>query len=133
MVKRVADCNSMRTNITADMAEDSQRIKALVIRAEDSRLMADMTSMRKAYTELLAMNTQLIGGYNIRASNHEVLLASLKEVNQMIQKAANLRVGSSKTRLVTDCRAAVKSNNMNSLLRILKFGFEPSSMAAQAK
>ena len=54
------------------MADDSQRIKALVIRAEDSRLMGDMSSMRKAYTDLNVLNSQLVGElYRIRRVNIE--------------------------------------------------------------
>ena len=46
-------------SLTADMADDSQRIKALIVRAEDSRLMNDMVAMRKAYTELYSLNKVL--------------------------------------------------------------------------
>lgn len=128
------------------MADDSQRIKALVIRAEDSRLMGDMTFMRKAYTDLNVLNSQLVGaypspyctpsltfsllpllspaGYNVRAANHENLLRALKEVNQMIQRSANLRAGKAKARVVADCRAAVKVNNLNSLFRIIRLGYD---------
>ena len=96
--------------------------------------MNDMPDMRRAYTELNALNQQLVIGYNVRAQNHENLLAALKEVNQMIQKAANLRVGKAKARVIADCRAAVKVNNMNSLFRIIKQGYDPSGVsAAQAK
>lgn len=115
------------------MAEESQRIKALVIRAEDSRLMNDMMSMRKAYTDLSSMNTQMIGTYNSRSLNHETLLTALKDVNQMIQKAANLRVGKPKSRVVADCRGAVKQNDLQSLYRIIKHGYEPSNVYAQSK
>lgn len=106
-----------------------------MIRAEDARLMPDMDTMRRSYTDLNSLNAQLISGYNIRAQNHENLLRSLKEVNQMIQKAANLRFGKYKSRVITDCRAAVKVNNMDSLFRIVKQGYDPNSstLAAQAK
>ncbi len=127
VLRVVADCNDARIRLAADMADDSQRIKSLVIRAEDCRLMADMGGMRRSYTELNALNQQLVGGYNVRASNHDTLLAALKEVNQMIQKAANLRAGRAKSRVVTDCRAAVKQNNMQSLFRIIRQGYEPST------
>ena len=50
----------------------------------------------------------MAAGYNVRAANHENLLAALKEVNQMIQRSANLRAGKAKARVVADCRAAVK-------------------------
>ena len=83
-----------------------------------------MPQMRQAYTELNALNAQLVGGYKIRAGNHELLLATLKEVNQMIQKAANLRAGAAKARVIADCRAAVKANNMKALFKIFKMGHD---------
>jgi Bardet-Biedl syndrome 2 protein len=113
------------------MADDSQRIKALIIRAEDCRLMFDMDSMRKAYTELSGLNNGLITAYNIRAKNHETLLTSLKDVNQMIQKASNLRAGIAKNRVVTDARTAIKENNMDALITILQKGFDPASSTTQ--
>jgi Bardet-Biedl syndrome 2 protein len=57
----VEEFNSARIRLAADMADDSQRVKALIVRAEDSRLMVDMESTRRAYTELFALNNQLIG------------------------------------------------------------------------
>ena len=44
------------------------------------------------------------------------------KVNQMIQKAARLRVGASKARVVAASRAAIKSNNMNALFKVLSTG-----------
>jgi Bardet-Biedl syndrome 2 protein len=84
--------------------------------------MNDMETMRRAYTDLFGMNNQLIGGYNARAGNQEVLLGSLKEVNLMIQRAANLRVGRAKNTVVNECRAAVKANNMSTLLNLIRYG-----------
>ena len=97
-------------------------LQASVIRAEDSRLMSDMASMRRAYTDLFSFNNQLISGYNVRAGNHQALLSSLKEVNLMIQRAANLRVGKPKANVVSECRAAVKANNFEALSRIISNG-----------
>ena len=119
IIEQVTQFNNSRTKLGADMAEDTQRVKALVVRAEDCRLMNDMIGMRKAYTELYAVTSQLTGGYNIRATNHQGLLTSLKEVNQMIQRAANLRVGRAKSTIISESRAALKQNNMQALLRIL--------------
>lgn len=47
--------------------------------------------MRKGYLELYNLNRDLINGYKIRCSNHTELLASLKIVNQIIQKSGRLR------------------------------------------
>jgi len=49
-------------------------------------------------------------------------LAALKEVNQMIQRAANLRVGRAKTNVISECRAAVKANNLALLFSLVKSG-----------
>jgi Bardet-Biedl syndrome 2 protein len=81
--------------------------------------MVDMESMRRAYTELFGLTNQLIGGYNTRAANHEALLTALKQINQVIQKASNLRVGNAKTKVINECRAAVKANNMDALTNII--------------
>ena len=82
--------------------------------------------MRRAYSELYSQNAGLLGEYNKRANNHEQLLGALKvkEVNQMIQKAARLRVGAPKSRVVFACRAAINANNIHSLFKIIKTGAE---------
>ena len=58
---QVEEFNSARIRLAADMADDSQKVKALIVRAEDSRLMVDMDGTRRAYTELFSLNNQLIG------------------------------------------------------------------------
>merc|ERR1712072_1311241 len=108
--------------LTAEMADSSNLAKTLVVKAEDSRILGDMKSMRAAYSQLYTLNAELIGEYNKRTNNHEQLPAALKEVNHMIQKAARLRVGSAKTRVVSACRNAIKSNNIHSLFKIIKTG-----------
>merc|ERR1719352_931676 len=60
--------------------------------------------------------------YKVRSTNHQELMNQLKTVNTMIQKAANLRVGQGKARVVTACRNAIKSNNINELFQILRDG-----------
>jgi Bardet-Biedl syndrome 2 protein len=47
--------------------------------------------MRKWYSELHDVNTDLIRGYNSRCKNHQELLDALKQLNVIIQKAAQLR------------------------------------------
>ena len=121
---QVSELNKDRMKLTANMAEESATVKRLIIRAEDSRCMLDMETMRKAYTELYGLNNSLIANYNVRAKSHEQLLASLKEVNFMIQKAANLRYGTAKSRVISECRKAVKENNLSVLFKIVRRGRE---------
>jgi Bardet-Biedl syndrome 2 protein len=82
----------------------------------------DMTSMKKTYLEIAKINADLFQEYKVRSTNHHELMAQLKTVNTMIQKAANLRVGQGKARVVTACRNAIKSNNINELFQILRDG-----------
>lgn len=41
--------------------------------------------------ELQDLNRDLISGYHVRSTNHQELVKSLKIVNQIIQKASQLR------------------------------------------
>lgn len=47
--------------------------------------------MKKHYFELMNTNRDLISGYKIRSSNHDELLKNVKLLNQIVQRAGNLR------------------------------------------
>lgn len=122
VLMRVDEYNAIRLKLTAEMADSSNLVKTLVIKAEDARILGDMKLMKRMYSELYTLNNELIGEYTKRSNNHQELLAALKEVNNMIQKAARLRVGAPKSRVVTACRAAIKANNIHSLFQIIREG-----------
>jgi len=119
---KVDEYNAVRLKLTAEMADSSNLVKTLVIKAEDARILNNMALMKRMYLSLYDVNRELIMEHTKRSTNHAELLAALKEVNQMIQKAARLRVGSAKTRVVAACRNAIKSNNIHSLFKIMKMG-----------
>ena len=119
---RVEEYNSVRMKLTADMADSTQLVKALVIKAEDARILDDMKLMKKMYGDLYEVNRELIGEYLKRANNHQELLNALKEVNTMIQKAGKLRVGQAKNSLIAECRNAIKTNNNHGLFQIMRTG-----------
>eukprot|EP01105_Mastigella_eilhardi_P024274 TRINITY_DN6306_c0_g1_i1.p1 TRINITY_DN6306_c0_g1~~TRINITY_DN6306_c0_g1_i1.p1 ORF type:complete len:707 (+),score=207.40 TRINITY_DN6306_c0_g1_i1:35-2122(+) len=119
---KVEEYNSTRIRLTAEMADSSNLIKALVIKAEDARLLNEMKLMKQVYGTLYEVNRELVGEYRKRESNHTALLAALKEMNLILQKAANLRVGPPKLRIVTACRDAVRSNNVQAIFKIVKVG-----------
>ncbi|XP_059160639.1 Bardet-Biedl syndrome 2 protein homolog [Physella acuta] len=121
---KVDEFHKVRTKLTAEMADHSNLIRSMVVRAEDARIMGDMKSMRKGYMELNDLNRDLIAGYNIRCNNHQELVSCLKMVNQVIQKAGRLRVGRYKTQVIASCRNAIKNNNTPSLFKIIHTGVE---------
>lgn len=86
---RVDEYNATRLHMTAEMADQSNSAKTLVIRAEDARILGDIKAMRATYAELYALNGELIGEYTKRANNHEQLLAALKEV-RLLPAASHL-------------------------------------------
>merc|ERR1712054_80975 len=109
LLENVNEYNMLRLKMTAEMADASNRVKALVIKAEDARLLGAMGLMRQHYADLYTLNGELVREYVKRANNHEALLAALKEVNHMIQKSSNLRVGGPRKRVVAESRAAIKA------------------------
>jgi Bardet-Biedl syndrome 2 protein len=122
VLQKVDEYNTARMKLSAEMADSSQLVKALVIKAEDARILNDMRAMKRTYGSLFDVNRELMGEYLKRSNNHNELLAALKEVNSMIQKAGKLRVGQSKTNLVAASRNAIKNNNIQSLFSIIRHG-----------
>lgn len=116
--------NASRMKLSVDMADSANLVKSLVIKAEDARLRVDIPQMRTHYRALNDVNRELFGEYYKRSQNHENLLEALKKVNLTIQAAAKLRCGEAKTRVVSECRAAVKANNVAGLLKIIASGHE---------
>jgi Bardet-Biedl syndrome 2 protein len=80
--------------------------------------------MMKYYTNLNTENQKMSGELLKKAANHKSLLEALKEINMLINKAANLRMGNAKAKVVSLCRAAVKKNNLSSLAKIMDSGRE---------
>lgn len=119
---KVDELHSVSARLTAEMADHSNLIRSLVVRAEDCRLMSDMRSVKRSYAELYDLNHDLVNGYKIRCNNHEELLKCLKIVNQTIVKAGNLRVGKSKTHVISSCRNAIKTHDVDALVKIVKHG-----------
>ncbi|XP_061578712.1 Bardet-Biedl syndrome 2 protein homolog [Cololabis saira] len=118
----VDEFHAVHQKLTADMADHSNYIRNMLVQAEDARLMGDMTTMKKRYRELYDLNRDLVNEYKIRSNNHNALLARLKSVNQAIQRAGRLRVGKPKNQVISACRDAIKSNNVNALFKIMRAG-----------
>jgi len=118
----VEECNVTRLKLQADIADSSNLVKALAIKAEDARLLNNMDAMKRVYAQLYELNLELIGEYKKRANNHAELLRHLKVVNTMIQKSSNLRIGKYKSQVVLECRKAIKSNNIHALVDIFRLG-----------
>uniref|UniRef100_A0A2I3HJ36 Bardet-Biedl syndrome 2 protein homolog n=1 Tax=Nomascus leucogenys TaxID=61853 RepID=A0A2I3HJ36_NOMLE len=118
----VDEYHSVHQKLSADMADHSNLIRSLLVGAEDARLMRDMKTMKSRYMELYDLNRDLLNGYKIRCNNHTELLGNLKAVNQAIQRAGRLQVGKPKNQVIAACRDAIRSNNINTLFKIMRVG-----------
>ncbi|XP_040185084.1 Bardet-Biedl syndrome 2 protein isoform X1 [Rana temporaria] len=123
---QVDESHLVHQKLTADMADQSNLIRSMLVQAEDARLMRDMKNMKNRYTELYDLNRDIINRYKIRCNNHTELLNNLKCVNQAIQRAGRLRVGKPKAQVITACRDAIRTNNINAFFRIMRVGATPS-------
>lgn len=122
VLQRVDEYNAVRLKLTAEMADSANLVKALIVKAEDYRMLSDMSNLKKVFSGLQQTNGDLIAEYKKRANNHQQLLGQLKEVNMMIQKAAKLRLGNAKTRVVAACRQAIKNNNIPNIFYVIRTG-----------
>lgn len=122
LLENVEEYNAVRMQLTAEMADRTAVVKTLVVKAEDSRLLGDMPSMKSHYAGLFNVNNELLAELKKRQTNHNELLDCLKKVNNMIQKAARLRVGRPKADVIASCRAAIKTNNISRLFEIIQHG-----------
>ncbi|CAB4058065.1 BBS2 [Lepeophtheirus salmonis] len=96
-----------------DVCSESRRFSAPLGHKERSEMVL---------TIVFEINRGMISNYKIRCHNHENLMNTLKNVNQIIQKLARLRVGKTKSNIITDSRTAIKDNNIPQLLKVMKYG-----------
>ncbi|KAF5291934.1 hypothetical protein FQA39_LY14166 [Lamprigera yunnana] len=117
----LSDIQESRLRLGTDIADKLGQIRNLVIKAEDSRVNA-LSEMCKYYNELNILNKELINGYNIRLQNYNEGKDSMKAVNSIIQKSSRLRVGQTSANMINHCRTAIKNNNIEGLIRIIRNG-----------
>jgi len=110
------------SKISAEMRDQSNLIKSLIVKSEDSRILEDMASMKKGILDLQEVNRSFINIYKVRSNNHQKLVNSVKMINQFIQQASNLRVGKFKTQTVSLCREAIKNKQIETLCKIIQAG-----------
>jgi Bardet-Biedl syndrome 2 protein len=120
-MEKLTEIQDARLRLGTDVADRLGQIRALVIRAEDSRL-NDIEEMPKYYNELRLLNKELISSYNIRLHNYNEGLETMKSINSIIQRASRLRVGPNSASMINYCRLAIKNNNTDGLLKIIRTG-----------
>ncbi|KAK4885882.1 hypothetical protein RN001_002153 [Aquatica leii] len=117
----LSDIQESRLRLGTDIADKLGQIRNLVIKAEDSRV-NDLPNMCKYYDELNILNKELINGYKTRLQNYTEGKDAMKAINSIIQKSSRLRIGEKSASMISHCRAAIKNNNNDMLIKIIKNG-----------
>eukprot|EP00825_Cyclidium_porcatum_P052533 TRINITY_DN9982_c0_g1_i4.p1 TRINITY_DN9982_c0_g1~~TRINITY_DN9982_c0_g1_i4.p1 ORF type:complete len:759 (+),score=141.49 TRINITY_DN9982_c0_g1_i4:123-2399(+) len=124
VLNQVENFRHSKMQITSEIADSINNIKTMIVKAEDSKILGDMNYVRKYYTEVMGENKQLFTELTKQQQNSQILMDGLREINSMINKAGNLRIGQFKTKVINLCRQAIKSNNFIQLLQIIENGNE---------
>ncbi|CAG9855973.1 unnamed protein product [Phyllotreta striolata] len=118
---KLNDVQETKLRLETDVADRMSQIRALIIQAEDSRI-NDINSLPHHYNELMAINEELIGGYNIRLKNYNEKVDTMKTINTIIQKASRLRVGPKTSNMINLCRTCINNNNVEGLIQVIRNG-----------
>ncbi|KAL1501189.1 hypothetical protein ABEB36_006566 [Hypothenemus hampei] len=121
LMQKLSDIQEARLKLDTDVADKFGQIRNLVVAAEDFRI-NDLTEMLECYRELDNVNKSLINGFNIKAQNYSEGIETMKSINNIIQKASRVRVGEFSTKMIGHCRNAIKNNNIDGLIKILRTG-----------
>jgi len=111
ILEKIKQSNQLKTHFAANISESIQNLKVSVVKAEASLIIHDIENMRKNYAMVQQENGALIGEYVKRANNHQELVATLKELNNMIRLASSLRLGKASKRVVAEARDCIRSQS----------------------
>jgi hypothetical protein len=119
LLAAVREADKARVVRAAVMADAANAVKALVVRAEDARILGDVAGVRRSYARLINLNAELLQEHNTRAAQVTKLKNALRAVNSLIQVAGKLQLGAARGTLVADARKAVKDEQWESLATLL--------------
>lgn len=120
----VEQLSKNKTSISSEITDAMNNIKSMIVRGENARLLRRMGDVRRIYTEIMEENHKIYLEIEKRSRNTMVLNELLRYVGQMITMAANMRIGTARTRVSTLCRNAVKTKHFLSIATIMEKGFE---------
>lgn len=120
----VEQLSKNKTSISSEITDAMNNIKSMIVRGENARLLRRMGDVRRIYTEIMEENHKIYLEIEKRSRNTIVLNELLRYVGQMITMAANMRIGTARTRVSTLCRNAVKTKHFLSIATIMEKGFE---------
>lgn len=93
-----------------------------VVKAEDARLLSNARGMKRHFRALWDVNQGLMDEHRKRVTKHAEVAGQLRAINELIQTAAQLRLGRAKEALIVQCRKAVQAQDAEALIQAMREG-----------
>ena len=119
---RIEIIDNERNHFNINMSDIITNIKDLYVKAEDNRLIDNIRGFRDYFRKIDVQNSQLLDEFEKRSEKYQQLLTDLKSVNEMIQLGSNLKCGTFKKAMITECRKCIRNKDYKLLMRIISTG-----------
>ena len=119
---RIEMLDNERNHFNINMTDIITSIKDLYVKAEDNRLIDNIRGFKDYFRKIDVQNSQLLDEFEKRSEKYQQLLTDLKSVNEMIQLGSNLKCGTFKKNMMSECRKCIKEKNYNLLMKIIATG-----------
>ncbi|XP_055599661.1 Bardet-Biedl syndrome 2 protein homolog [Uranotaenia lowii] len=107
--------------INSEIIDNVNQIKSHLIRAEDARYY-NGDDVIKYHNEMMNTNEDLVKNYKIRLVNTGEVQLALKRIHNILYSASKLRVGTFAASVISKFKDALKSNNIEAVLKIIELG-----------
>ncbi|XP_050082782.1 Bardet-Biedl syndrome 2 protein homolog [Anopheles aquasalis] len=107
--------------INSEIVENINQIKSHLIRAEDARFYNGEDVIRH-HNEMMATNEDLVKSYKIRLANTNEIQLTLKRIHGILYNASRLRAGTYASSMIGRFKEALKTNNIDAILKIIELG-----------
>ncbi|XP_039431852.1 Bardet-Biedl syndrome 2 protein-like [Culex pipiens pallens] len=107
--------------INSEIIDNINQVKSHLIRAEDARYYNE-DDVIKYHNEMMNTNEDLLKNYKIRLVNAGQVQLALKRVHSILYSASKLRVGTFASTIIGKFKDALKTNNIEAVLKIIELG-----------
>ncbi|XP_052870936.1 Bardet-Biedl syndrome 2 protein homolog, partial [Anopheles cruzii] len=107
--------------INSEIVEHVNQIKSHLIRAEDARYY-NGEDVIKHHNGMMATNEDLVKSYKIRLANTNEIQHTLKRIHGILYNASRLRAGTFAAGMIGRFKEALKTNNIDAVLKIIELG-----------
>ncbi|XP_058445641.1 Bardet-Biedl syndrome 2 protein homolog [Malaya genurostris] len=107
--------------INSEIIDNINQVKSHLIRAEDARYY-NGDDVIKYHNEMMNTNEDLVKSYKIRLVNTGEVQLTLKRIHSILYSASKLRVGTYAATIISKFKDALKTNNIEAVLKIIELG-----------